>query len=210
MRLNDLGIKYGCDKSDRHHTFKGQTYLDVYETYFSKFRDEPISFLELGVRDGASTKIWSDYFTNAKVIVGIDIMPGCKTFETNRVKIEIGSQADPDFINSVIEKHGPFHVILDDASHINELSLKSFELLKNSVIEGGYYIIEDLRNSYEDLTQDVRLWPGMNLNNNLNADNSATRPDFDRVMLDVVRDLDYRKSDFRSVNFHSQLVVLAK
>jgi len=210
MRLNDLGLKYGCDKSDIYHTHKNETYLDVYETYFNKLKDKPIRFLELGVRDGNSIKIWENYFTNSQLILGIDIMPNCKIFENEKVKIEIGSQADVSFLNTIGEKYGPFDIILDDASHINELSILTFNILKDFINEGGYYIIEDLRNSYEDLTEDVKLWPGMHLNSGINFNNSLTRENFNNVMFDIIKDLDYRKSNFRSVNFHSQLVVLQK
>jgi hypothetical protein len=127
------------------------------------------------------------------------------------VRIEIGSQADEKLIKDVIEKYGPFDIILDDASHINELSIKSFNLLKDAVREGGYYIIEDLRNSYEDLRGVVSSWPGMHLNDSgVNYDNSSTRKDLDSLLLSVVKDLDYRESDFKSVNFHSQMVILSK
>lgn len=208
--LNELGIKYGCDKSDIHHTFKGKTYLDVYETYFEKFKNLPIKFLELGVRQGQSISIWKDYFKNAEVIVGLDISPECKIFESGNIKIEIGSQADRTVIENVIHKYGPFDIILDDASHINDLSITSFNLLKNSVSTGGYYIIEDLRNSYEDLTQDVKFWPGMHLNTGVNFDNSSTRKDFDKLLLGIVKELDYRTSEFKFINFHSQIVILGK
>ena len=102
MSLNDLGIKYGCDKSDVYHTFKQETYLDVYEKYFSKFKDKPVRFLELGVRDGASIRIWDEYFTNSDLILGVDIMDTCKRFSTESVSIEIGSQGDEDFIEKLL------------------------------------------------------------------------------------------------------------
>ena len=44
--LNDLGRKNNCDKSDKWHTFKGKTYLDVYQNYFEKYKDKTIVFLE--------------------------------------------------------------------------------------------------------------------------------------------------------------------
>jgi len=211
MILNKLGLKYGCDKSDTHHTHRGETYLDVYENYFSKFKDSAIKFLELGVRDGASINIWQDYFQNAELILGLDINPACKNFETRTIRIEIGSQADEELLKRIIENYGPFDIILDDASHINELSIKSFNLLKDAVRDGGYYIIEDLRNSYEDLRGVVSSWPGMHLNDPaVNYDNSSTRKDLDDLFLSVVKDLDYRTSQFKSVNFHSQMVVLSK
>lgn len=210
MILNNLGLKYGCDKSDIHHTFKGKTYLDVYETYFEKLKESKIKFLELGVRSGQSIKIWKEYFRNAELIVGVDIQPQCKALEQDNIKIEIGSQSDLSFISNIAKKYGPFHIILDDASHINDLTLTTFSVLSNFVIDGGYYVIEDLRNSYENLTEDVKSWPGMNLNVDVNFDNSLTRNKFDSTMLNIIKDLDYRTSSFSSVNFHSQLVILCK
>lgn len=210
MILNDLGIKNRCDKSDIHHTFKGETYLDVYEKYFSKFKDKPVRFLELGVREGASIRIWDEYFTNSELILGIDIMDRCKGFATDSISIEIGSQGDEEFIEEIIKTYGPFDIILDDASHINDLSLKSFDLLNAHVRDGGLYIIEDLRNSYEDLTDAVRSWPGMHLNTDTNFNNAQTRKYLDKCLLDVVKDLDYRTSSFKAVHFHSQMVILEK
>jgi len=210
-KLTQIGMKYACDKVDIHHTYRNETYLDVYEKYFDKFRDKKINFLELGVREGASIKIWKDYFTDVN-IVGVDIMERCKNIFIGypNIHIEIGSQGDEKFINSIIEKYGPFDIILDDASHINQLSIKSFELLQNSLNSDGYYIIEDLRNSYENLTEDVKQWPGMHLNNDINFDNSITRKDLDNMLLSKIKDIDYRKSNFKSVHFHSQMVILEK
>ena len=74
----------------------------------------------------------------------------------------------------------------------------------------GYYIIEDLRNSYEDLTEDVKSWPGMHLNKDINFDNSKTRDDFDKTMLSKIKDIDYRTGNFKAVHFHSQMVILEK
>jgi len=209
MILNKIGEKFGCDKCDQYHTFKGETYFDVYERYFSRLREEEITFLEFGVRDGASLAAWLEYFPNAR-IVGIDIQPECKRVVHDRLSIEIGSQDDPVFVKNICEKYGPFDIVLDDASHINELSIASFNLVSSTVKDGGFYIIEDLRNSYEDLTEDVKHWPGMHLNVETCFDNSKTRKDLDSLLLGIVKDLDYRTSDFRSVNFHSQMVILQK
>jgi len=205
--LNLLGHKYRSDKVDQHHTFKGETYMDVYLKYLAPFKFEKFTFLEIGVRDGASVKMWAEYFPNAK-IVGVDINPQCKQYEEDRISIEIGSQEDPEFLQSVIDKHGPFKIVLDDGSHINSMTLKSFECLQDSTT--SLYMIEDLRNSYEDLTEDVKHWPGMHLNKGLNPDNSATRPDFDKQMLSLIKELDYRRGDWTALHFHAQILILEK
>lgn len=207
MKLNDLGIKYGCDKSDIHHTFNKLTYLDVYEKFFSPLREREIVFLELGVKTCSSIKIWQEYFKTAK-IVGVDI--DNSGINIDNFYFEHGSQSDEQFINNVIKKHGPFDIVLDDASHVNELSIKSFNLLRNSVTPGGLYIIEDLRNSHEDITRDVQTWPGMHLNKNVNYNNKATRPNLEKLLLDIVRDMDYKSSDFFAIHFYSQQLIMEK
>jgi len=40
--------------------------------------------------------------------------------------------------------HGPFDIIIDDASHISPLSIRSFEILFKLLKRGGIYVIEDL------------------------------------------------------------------
>lgn len=207
MELNKLGLKYDCDKSDIHHTFNGNTYLDIYEKFFAPLKDKNIVFLELGVKTCRSIQIWQEYFKSAK-IVGVDIDDS--GISLDNFYFEHGSQADASFISSVIRKHGPFDVILDDASHVNELSIKSFNLLRNALTPGGLYIIEDLRNSHEDITRDIQTWPGMHLNKNVNYNNKQTRPNLERLLLDIVKDMDYKSSDFSAIHFYSQQLIMEK
>jgi hypothetical protein len=209
-KLNAIGAKYGTDKGDSGHTFKDQNYLDIYHEYVKSFRQEAFNFLEIGVRDGASMRMWSDYFPNA-TIIGLDIDPSCKDVEKGRdnINIEIGSQEDEEFLNEIIEKYKSFKVILDDGSHINTMIMKSFNVL-NKYVE-NFYIIEDLANSYINLNDhNVLSWPGMSQNKNLQADNSVSRPAFNKMMFDLIKELDGRRSDWRAFHFHAQILVLEK
>lgn len=205
--LNNLGIKYQCDKSDIHHTFGGLTYLDVYEKFFKDRKDEKLTILELGVKTCASINVWKEYFPQAK-IVGIDIDDS--GINIDNFIFEHGSQNDKEFINTVISKHGPFDIIIDDASHVNTLSIASFNLLRKSLNNKGIYIIEDLRNSYENISSAITTWPGMHLNNNIDYDNSKTRSLLDKLLLDIIRDIDYKSSEFFAIHFYSQQVIMEK
>jgi hypothetical protein len=207
MTLTELGRKYGTDKVDQHHEFWGDTYCDIYHKYLQHLRDEEFNFLEIGVRDGKSIKMWAEYFPKA-TIVGLDIDPTCKQYEGGNVEIHIGSQDDVGLINGLLSKYENFRVVLDDGSHINSLTMDSFRLLNKHTTE--WYIIEDLRNSYEDLTEDVKHWPGMHLNQNLNANNSLTRPEFNSRLLDIIKMMDYRIATWTGVHFHAQMVLLQK
>jgi len=205
--LTKLGIKYNTDKVDQYHNFLGDTYTDIYYKYLNHLRDKEFNFLEIGVRDGQSVKMWSEFFPKANII-GVDINPSCKQYEENNIAVHIGSQEDEVFLNSLIAKYGSFRVVLDDGSHINSMTMKSFKVLQNLTTE--FYIIEDLRNSYEDLTKDVYLWPGMNLNKDLNADNSKTRPEFDNMLLNLIKQMDYRIGNWSGFYFHAQMLLMQK
>ena len=155
-------------------------------------------------------RMWSEYFPNANII-GVDINSNCKEIEKERdnISVEIGSQEDEAFLNDLIKKYGNFKVVLDDGSHINSMIMKSFEVLSKYTEQ--LYIIEDLANSYLNLNEhNVLSWPGMGQNENLQADNSVTRPDFDKMMLDLIKQLDNRKSDWKAFHFHAQILVMEK
>jgi len=205
--LTNLGLRYGTDKVDQYHTFLNQAYTDIYYKYLNYLRNEEFNFLEIGVRNGQSIKMWSEFFPKAKII-GVDIDPNCKQYESDNVDIHIGSQEDVDFLNSLVAKYGSFRVILDDGSHINSMIIKSFKALQYHATD--FYIIEDLRNSYEDLTEDVKSWPGMSLNKDLDADNSKTRPEFNNMILDLVKQMDYRIGNWSGFCFHAQMLVMQK
>jgi hypothetical protein len=140
--LNEIGIKHGTDKSSLVHD-----YLWKYEKYFPFKRDEELKILEIGVLGGSSLKTWKEYFYNSKII-GIDINPECKKFEEDSVTIEIGSQFDDVFLKRIGETYGPFDLIIDDGSHINEHVIFSFKELFKFVAPKGLYVVEDVATSY--------------------------------------------------------------
>ena len=38
-------------------------YIDIYDSFFNKLKDQQIDILEIGVEDGLSLKLWREYFT---------------------------------------------------------------------------------------------------------------------------------------------------
>jgi len=140
--LDRLAKAYGTDKSSDNHN-----YCVKYEKYIPFKRYSKITMLEIGVLDGESVRTWKEYFYRSH-IVGIDIEPKCKEHEESRISIEIGSQYDGNFLSRVWQQYGPFDIILDDGSHMNEHVIYSFEHLWGSVKSGGVYIIEDCGTSY--------------------------------------------------------------
>jgi hypothetical protein len=92
--------------------------------------------------------MWRRYFGAQATIVGIDINKECANRVDPPNMVRIGSQADPKFLQSVINEFGAPDVVLDDGSHMASHQRASFDSIFNSVKDGGHYIIEDMHTSY--------------------------------------------------------------
>src|ERR1051325_11492314 len=64
-----LAAVYGTDKGATMHR-----YVDLYEKYLAPRRRTATAVLEIGVHQGASLRMWRDYFPHAE-IVGLDVEP---------------------------------------------------------------------------------------------------------------------------------------
>ena len=210
MKLVEIGQKFGTDKSK--HSYKGMSYLDIYERHFEKIRNEVKCFVEIGVLNGSSVKMWEEYFPNA-TIYGIDINPDCKKYESGRVKIIIGDQNDDDFLKSISEQLGEIDILLDDGSHITRHQINTFNLLYSKISKNGFYVIEDLRNSYEEFANgyDLRtLWPGMSYNKP-EDDLKNYRSEFNSWISDMVKKLDFHETNFNLFGiYHYPMIVVVE
>jgi 23S rRNA U2552 (ribose-2'-O)-methylase RlmE/FtsJ len=111
-RLHELGLLYGADKAT-HHGF-----CDFYEKHLPTRINR---LLEVGVMDGASLRMWRDYYPQAE-IVGVDIracnpVEGCTVLQ--------GDATDPVFLATL----GRFDVIVDDGSHMTADQQATFDSL---------------------------------------------------------------------------------
>lgn len=146
MRSSQLTLsQYDSDKI-------ASRYLERYDPIIEPFIENNIILLELGVHKGGSLLLWRDYFPLG-TIVGIDInLP--KGFQpTERIHVFEGSQADCQFLSHVANETAPdgFDIIIDDASHIGELTKIAFwHLFDNHLKPGGLYVIEDWGTGYWD------------------------------------------------------------
>ncbi|WP_339728444.1 hypothetical protein [uncultured Gimesia sp.] len=144
MRSLELDLtKYNSDKI-------ANGYLKFYDPIFSPLANDNIKMLELGIFNGGSLHLWKDYFPNGK-ISGIDLKIPDGFENDDRMTAYKGSQVDFTFLKDVAEKEAPsgFDIIIDDASHIGELSRQSFwYLFDNHLKPGGLYVIEDWGTGY--------------------------------------------------------------
>jgi hypothetical protein len=145
--LTRIAIKHGTDKWGTHF------YTPVYHELLSRWRDQPVRLLEIGVGGddlqtlgGASLATWAEYFPRGQ-ITGIDIAEKRLPLDA-RIKLFKGSQDDRGFLNSVCDARGPFDIIIDDGSHIPKHVVASFQVLFPLLAENGLYIIEDVQTAF--------------------------------------------------------------
>ena len=80
--LDKLAIKHGTDKgSHQLGELAAKKYTKPYYAYFSPLKNKDITLLEIGIKEGASIRMWRDFFINGK-IYGIDINDTCKRRRT--------------------------------------------------------------------------------------------------------------------------------
>jgi hypothetical protein len=128
--------------------YKWHHYFDIYHNHFNRFRDQPVTILEIGVFNGGSLQMWENYFGPKARIYGVDINPVCKTLEKGQVKIFIGDQSDRNFLRKLRDQIGVIDILIDDGGHGMAQQIATFEELYPSVSENGVYLVEDLHTSY--------------------------------------------------------------
>tara|TARA_B110000027_G_scaffold133704_1_gene162956 strand:- start:2554 stop:3381 length:828 start_codon:yes stop_codon:yes gene_type:complete len=131
-------------------SIKLEKYFDVYEEYFSTFKGKNITFVEIGVFNGGSLKIWKDYFGPKSRIIGIDINPECKKFANDGIEIHIGNQSDPLFWENFFKEVGNVDIILDDGGHTNLDQIITTVKCVDKINDGGILMVEDTHTSYID------------------------------------------------------------
>ncbi|MFI6930340.1 hypothetical protein [Streptomyces sp. NPDC050287] len=145
--LAELSLRLGSDKWGLHF------YTPLYERHFAPLRDRALTLLELGVggfddpeAGGGSLRLWRRYFHRA-LICGVDIADK-SVADGGRIRTFRGSQADPGFLDSLLDRTGPPDIVIDDGSHRSADVIASFRHLFPRLRPGGLYLVEDLQTSY--------------------------------------------------------------
>jgi hypothetical protein len=145
--LTALAQRFRTDKWGVHR------YTPHYEHHFTRFADQPVNVLEIGIggydrprAGGASLLMWKSYFPKGSIF-GLDIHD--KSFiDQERIKTFVGDQADEARLREVAAEAGPLHIVIDDGSHRPADVLKTFNVLFPLLAPEGIYVIEDTQTSY--------------------------------------------------------------
>ena len=136
------------DQHQGHLVGKVDHFFDDYEPWLALVRGGNVRVLEIGVHRGGSLELWQEYFGASALVHGIDIDQRAAEHCPDGARIHIGSQVDDVFLRDVVERHGPFGLIIDDGSHQVSHQIKSFETLYPTMSGEGVYICEDSFSSY--------------------------------------------------------------
>ena len=135
--LNELGIKHHTDKAYLHH------FCEFYE---SNLRKDVTKLWEIGVLDGASLQMWSEFYPNAK-ITGFDIEDKSALKLNNNVDVKLLDQGNREQLSLLTYENKDIDVIVDDGSHLIDHQIMTFEILFDSLKSKGQYVLEDLHTS---------------------------------------------------------------
>lgn len=151
--LTALADRFGSDKGSTKHR-----YTELYHMLFHPYRDQPISFLEMGLCIGGpehgisadrktddlpSIRMWLEFFPKAK-IHGLDVSDFA-WFKHDRFAFHRCDMDDRGNIAAARAVMPEFDIIIDDASHASHHQQNGFLELFPRLKSGGLYIIEDLR-----------------------------------------------------------------
>ncbi|MGJ8482259.1 tetratricopeptide repeat protein [Sphingobium yanoikuyae] len=146
-RFTELALQYDCDKVIDHD------YARFYAEIFVPINADQPRLLEIGVggyadplAGGASLHMWHHLLPEWS-IVAIDVTRK-KLSWPDHVTFICADQSNPDHLDHIGKKYGPFDVIIDDGSHVNKHVRASLWGLFPYLKEGGTYVIEDVQTSY--------------------------------------------------------------
>jgi hypothetical protein len=206
--LNFLARLYETDK------FGGHNYTPHYQAHLNPYRFKKIKLLEIGVggyndpnKGGESLRMWKKFFPYGKIF-SLDIFDKSPQQE-KRIRIFQGSQADPVFLNEVVNEMGQPDIIIDDGSHFNEHVIASFIILFPKLKDGGIYIVEDTQTSYwEDLGGDSK-----------DLNNPNTMMNFFKKMADCLNHSEFIRPGYQpsyydknivSIHFYHNMIFIHK
>ena len=144
MSLEQIVDNSRTDKNTVH------SYLPLYEKLLISKKETAKNVLEVGILNGGSIKLWSDFFTNATVY-GIDIMDINNVWEGIKNNEKIILHTSTDAYNSdlftihFIDKNIKCDFMLDDGPHSLESMKQFIKLYSQIMTDDGILIIEDVQ-----------------------------------------------------------------
>src|SRR3990167_7067133 len=136
-KLEQLGTKYGTDKGTKHN------YLPAYYELFKDRRKSVKKVCEVGVGEGASLRMWREFFPNA-MIYGGEIQDD-RIFKEDRIEVLSCDQSFEVDLADLIAYTGPdIDLFVDDGSHLSQDQLFTCLTVMPWLNKEVIYVIEDV------------------------------------------------------------------
>lgn len=114
---------------------------EFYDPLFSPIQNEVKKVLEIGIYDGDSVILWSDFFKNAEIHC-VDIAQRSDLSSHSRIFPVYTNAYDPNFV-AKFEKES-FDIVIDDGPHTYESMVFFLNHYLSLVKSGGLLILEDI------------------------------------------------------------------
>ncbi len=136
--------EYGTDKGEPKSFVDG-----FYQEKFEPLRNKKLTLVEIGVRSGASLKLWKEFFSKKATIIGIDNFTDFNEHKTPYDENWLSDgvrfiDADGYIQETVDEIEGNIDILIDDGPHTPQSHQKLLELYLPKMNKDGYIIIEDI------------------------------------------------------------------
>ena len=144
MSLEQIVDNSRTDKNTTH------SYLPLYQQLLVSKKETALNVLEVGICNGGSIKLWSDFFINANVYaLDITDINGIWEGIRNNDKIILHTTSDAYnndfFINNFLNKNIKCDFLLDDGPHTLESMKQFIKLYSQIMTDDGILIIEDVQ-----------------------------------------------------------------
>jgi SAM-dependent methyltransferase len=157
--LCEIGSKYDTSKSplrsNNTDLINCRPYTIFYNDFFIKQRNEKLQLAEIGISNGGSLLMWSDFFSNSKIygfeynnklIDNFNNKFNNPNIFLSEIDVRYQTKISKKF-NNVNEK---FDIIIDNSTHEFEDQIRLIKNIYNSLKPGGVIIIEDILKSYNE------------------------------------------------------------
>lgn len=156
--LCKLGSKFGTNKSPLNKEGHRSGFTPYYEHLLNHLRHKKINFAEIGIEKNASTKMWREYFSRAK-IYGFEyddnkILNAKKHKLKNTIYKKIDVNNPNNIKKSFSKINKKFDVIIDDSTHYLDHQINIIKNVHTYIKKDGFLIIEDIhkyKKGYEEI-----------------------------------------------------------
>lgn len=149
MKITDKQLEnvkcYNTDKFNIDNNIISHNYNDYYNNLLEPLENKKINLLEIGIQNGGSVRLFSDYLKKSKII-GIDITNqwnGPLIENYKNLSLNFFNAYDLENIDKLLVKK--FDIIIDDGSHAIEDQIFFLSNFSKYLKNDGKLVLEDVQ-----------------------------------------------------------------